>query len=431
MAESIKAFGVVGSGIMGRGIAEVAATRGDFEKVILHDSEQGQLDSALKTIEKDLSRLAEKGKIDEAARKKALDRILATAEAGELARCGFVVEAVPEDLEIKGKVLASLGRTLAEGACIASNTSSIPITRLAACAGRPEKVIGMHFMNPVPRMKGLEIIKGLYTSQETCEATLALAARFGKQVTFSKDRAGFVINRILIPMLNDAVRGINAGISSVEAVDKYFKEDKNGPRHPMGPFMLADLIGLDTTQHILEVLEAELGAVFAPDTLLARMVDKGACGQKTGGGFYTWERGKAPVVSPLVSEMQKTAPAGDAAGSAAMLGKRAWLVMINEAVRVVEEGTSTAADVDRGCLYCLNHREGILAALDGLGISQSCADMEAMEERFGVDYKPAPLLRRLSEAGFGGREKGRGIYTWDAAKGAVAGPNSVLEEYLG
>ncbi len=424
MAGKSSIFGVVGSGIMGRGIAELAAARGGFEKVILYDIVQEQLDAVLKGIDKGLSKLVEKGKIDEAAKMKTLGCIAITTDAGELAGCGFVVEAVPESLEIKKKVFDSLSGVLADDAIIASNTSSIPITRLAASVKRPENFIGMHFMNPVPRMKGLEIIRGLYTSKETCEATLALGATFAKQITFSKDRAGFVINRILIPMLNDAVLGLDAGLATVESVDKYFKAE-GGPKHPMGPFMLSDLIGLDTIEHILEVLAAELDDAFAPSALLSKLVKAGACGQKTGKGFYIWERGKPPAFNPQVAELQgKKADAGDAA----LVGRRAWLVMINEAVRVVEEGTSTVADVDRGCRFCLNHPQGILAALDGLGLAAARSGLQEMEKQFGGAYKPAPLLRRLVEAGFGGKEAGQGVYAWEG--GEIAGTNQVLEAYL-
>ena len=430
MAKSIKAFGVIGSGIMGRGIAEVAAVRGGFEKVVMQDSDQGQLDAALKTVDKDLAFLVSKGKLEPAAKDQALQRIAATTDSGRLAQCEFIVEAVPENLEIKAKIFAAVSRTAGADAILASNTSSIPITRLAAYTSRPENVIGMHFMNPVPRMKGLEIIRGLYTSQSTCQATLELGARFGKEITFSRDRAGFVINRILIPMLNDAIAGVDAGASAPDVVDKYFTLDPKGPRHPMGPLMLADLIGLDTTRHILAVLEVELGPVFAPAGLLTRMVEKGALGSKSGQGFYSWAGGRPGGVSPLVAELSRIGNAKPSPEESVALARRAWLGLMNEAVRVVEEGTSTAGDVDRGCLFCLNHPEGILAALDKFGIPAAVAELAVLEGRFGSAYKPAPLLRRLDEAGIHGRAKGAGVYQWEAGKDAPAGVNPVLEAYL-
>ena len=431
MTGSIRTFGVVGSGIMGRGIAEVAATKGGFDKVILHDSERGQLDAALATIEKDLAFLVGKGKLEAAAKDAAIKRVAAAAEIRELAGCDFVVEAVTENLEVKRGIFTALGRSTRPGAILASNTSSIPITRLAECTGRPENVIGMHFMNPVPRMKGLEIIRGLYTSEPTCRATLELAGRFGKEVTFSRDRAGFVINRILIPMLNDAIGGADALAAAPEAVDKFFTLDPKGPRHPMGPLMLADLIGLDTTGFILRVLEAELGPAFAPAPLLTRLVEKGALGSKSGKGFYLWQGGRPAGVSPLVAELRSGARAAPAPEESAALARRAWLGMMNEAVKVVEEGTSSVADVDRGCRFCLNHPEGILVALDRYGVSEAAAELAALEGRFGAAYKPAPLLRRLAEAGLGGKAKGAGIYRWPAGQDSPAGVNPVLETYLG
>lgn len=428
MSDTVSSFGVIGSGIMGRGIAEVAATRGGFEKVIMLDAEQSQLDSALQSIEKNLSYLVEKGKMEEAARSAALERLSTATDIKELASCGFVVEAVPENIDIKGRVFAQLVEVLDENAVIASNTSSIPITRLASFVKKPQNFIGMHFMNPVPRMKGLEIIRGIHTSQPTGDITLELAGRFGKEVTFSKDKAGFVINRILIPMLNDAARALDAGLSRVQALDTYCTRDKEGPRHRMGPLMLSDLIGLDTIVHILRVLEAELSPTFAPGALLTRMVDKGLLGQKSGRGFYLWDKGRPGDVNSEVAELADAQPPEDEREGAALAGMRAWLVMVNEAVKVVEEGTSSIDDVDRGCLFCLAHPQGVLAALDAFGIGKACKELTMMEERFGPDYKPAPLLRRLTEAGLIGGETGRGIYTWDA--GEPAGINPVLNEYL-
>jgi 3-hydroxybutyryl-CoA dehydrogenase len=418
----LNSFGVVGSGIMGRGIAEVAASRGGFEKVVLQDVVQDQLDDAMATIEKDLGKLVAKGRIDEAARDQTLASIEATTDAGRLGACDFVVEAVPENLAIKEQVLGAVSEAVSEGAIVASNTSSIPISRLAGFVARPASFIGMHFMNPVPRMKGLEIIKGLHTSRETCEITLELGRRFGKEITFSKDRAGFVINRVLIPMLNDAVLGLDAGLGSVESVDRFLKSEA---KHPMGPFMLSDLIGLDTIEHILEVLAAELDDCLAPSKLLSALVRKGACGQKTGKGFYVWERGRPPALNAEVAELAER-PATD---DDPKLGRRAWLVMINEAVKIVEEGTSSPEDVDRGCRFCLGHPQGILAALDELGAARALESLLSMEQEFGAAYKPAPLLRRMIEAGFDGRAGGRGIYEWSGA--GPGGVNPVLKAYLG
>jgi len=420
MAE-LKSFGVVGSGIMGRGIAEVAASRGGFGKVVLQDIAQPQLDAAMKTIEKDLGKLVEKGKIDEDAKAKTLAAIEATTDASRLGDCDFVVEAVPENLEIKEKVLGAVSKAVSGGAIVASNTSSIPISRLSGFVAEPASFIGMHFMNPVPRMKGLEIIRGLHTSKQTCEITLELGRRFGKEITFSKDRAGFVINRVLIPMLNDAIVGLDAGIGSVQAVDRFCKAEA---KHPMGPFMLSDLIGLDTIEHILEVLAAELDDAFAPAQLLSKLVAAGACGQKTGRGFYVWERGRPPVLNPEVAELA----AEPATEEGDTVGRRAWLVMVNESLKVIEEGTSSVGDVDRGCRFCLGHPQGILAALDGIGQAAALDSLLAAEREFGAAYKPAPLLRRMLEAGFGGKEAGVGVYTWNGDE--ASGVNPVLEAYL-
>jgi len=424
----IRTFGVIGTGVMGRGIAEVAATKGGFDRVVITDELQAQLDAAMAAIEKNLGYLADKGKLKPEEKAAALKRLTVSSDPAALAGCQFLVEAVPEKPEIKKKVLEAADRLLPEGAIIASNTSSIPITRLAALTHRPELCIGMHFMNPVPRMRGIEIIRGVHTSAETCRITLDLAKRFGKEITFSKDRAGFVINRILIPMLNDAAGGVGAGLARAEAVDKCFREEANGPKHPMGPLMLADLIGLDTVVHILRVLESELAPAYGPVPLLAKLLEKSALGAKSGSGFYLWSGGRSTGPNPMVAELAgaKEPPAD----GAALVARRAWLWMMNEAVRVVEEGTSSVADVDRGCLHCLNHPEGILAALDRVGTAKVLADLEALQSRFGAAYQPAPLLRRLVEAGLGGQATGAGVYSWDSAKPAPTGVNPVLAEYL-
>jgi len=283
----IKTIGIVGAGTMGGGIAQVAATSG-FE-VMLHDVGQEYLDRGLKTIDKSVSKLIEKGKITE-DKGKILGRIKTTTSLDDFKGVDFVVEAVFEDFEIKKKVLVALDKVLAPEVILASNTSSISITRLAALTSRPAKFMGMHFMNPVPLMTLVELIKGMATTAETFAAVKALAEKMGKVPVEANDYPGFIANRILMPMINEAVYALMESVGSVEAIDTVMKLGMN---HPMGPLALADLIGLDVCLYIMEVLyEGFKDSKYRPCPLLKKYVDAGYLGRKSGRGFYDYQQAK-------------------------------------------------------------------------------------------------------------------------------------------
>jgi 3-hydroxybutyryl-CoA dehydrogenase len=280
----IKMVGVLGAGTMGNGIAHVFARSG-FE-VRLCEVEQRFLDRGLETIRKNLDREAAKGKLtaDEAAA--ALDRIQGTLDRQSLASCDFVIEAATEKFEIKSQLFAELDSILPPHVILASNTSSISITKLAAKTKRPEQVIGMHFFNPVPVMKLVEVIRGLATSQATYDTVKALSEKLGKTPVEVNDAPGFVSNRVLMPLLNEAMYAVMEGVATPEAVDEVFKL---GMAHPMGPLTLADFIGLDVCLDIMRVLQDGLGdPKYRPCPLLIRMVDAGWLGRKSGRGFYTY-----------------------------------------------------------------------------------------------------------------------------------------------
>jgi 3-hydroxybutyryl-CoA dehydrogenase len=269
---------------MGGGIAQVAATTGFG--VILHDVGQEYLDRALKTMDKSLAKLIEKGKITE-DKETILGRIKTTTALDELAKAALVVEAVFEDYEVKKKVLVALDKIVAPEVILASNTSSISITRLAALTSRPAKFMGMHFMNPVPLMTLVELIRGMATSQETFAAVKSVAEKMGKVPVEANDFPGFISNRILMPMINEAVYALMEGVGTVEAIDTVMKL---GMSHPMGPLTLADLIGLDVCLYIMEVLyEGFKDTKYRPCPLLRKMVDAGYLGRKTGRGFYDYK----------------------------------------------------------------------------------------------------------------------------------------------
>ncbi len=280
----IQTVGVVGAGTMGNGIAHIFA-KGRYQ-VVLCDVQQEFLDRALATIGKNLEREVAKGKLAAEDRAAALARIRPTTDRSALAACDFVVEAATEKFAIKADLFRELDRLLRPEVIVATNTSSISITKLAALTQRPDRVIGMHFFNPVPVMKLVEVIRGLATSDETFQAVKALAEKLEKTPVEVNDAPGFVSNRVLMPLLNEAMYAVMEGVATAEAVDEVFKL---GMAHPMGPLTLADFIGLDVCLDIMRVMHDGLGdPKYRPCPLLIKMVDAGWLGRKSGRGFYKY-----------------------------------------------------------------------------------------------------------------------------------------------
>ncbi|MET4389738.1 3-hydroxybutyryl-CoA dehydrogenase [Bradyrhizobium sp. F1.4.3] len=290
MAAVIKKVGVIGAGQMGNGIAHVAALAG-FD-VVLNDVSSDRLKSGMATINGNLARQVSKNAVSEDDKAKAMARIKLAEKLDDLADCDLVIETAVEKEEVKRKIFHELCAVLKPEAIVASDTSSISITRLAAATDRPERFIGIHFMNPVPLMELVELIRGIATDDSTFEASKEFVAKLGKQVAVSEDFPAFIVNRILLPMINEAIYTLYEGVGNVEAIDAAMKL---GAHHPMGPLELADFIGLDTCLSIMQVLHEGLAdSKYRPCPLLVKYVEAGWLGRKTQRGFYDY-RGAKPV----------------------------------------------------------------------------------------------------------------------------------------
>lgn len=283
---ALHTIGIVGTGTMGRGIAQVSAQAG--YEVVFQNRRQASVDRALVQIQNSLERLASKGKIADAEASEALGRIRGVVPLEELKGCERVIECLPEELDLKQEILEKLDGILNDDAIIATNTSSLSVTKLASFVSRPGHFVGMHFFNPVPAMKLVEIVRGMRTNDSTMAAVRGMAEKLGKAPIDVKDSPGFVVNRVLFPMINEAAFALQEGVTTPEGIDECMKL---GCNHPLGPLALADLVGLDVVYAILDSLYREYGEPrYAPCLEIKKRVEAGYLGRKTGRGFYTYEK---------------------------------------------------------------------------------------------------------------------------------------------
>jgi 3-hydroxybutyryl-CoA dehydrogenase len=288
MAPDIKKIGIIGAGQMGTGIAHVAALAG-FD-VLVNDISEDRIQAGLATINGNMARQVASGRITEDARKQALERIAAATDYDALGDCDLIIESATEQEAVKSKIFAAVSPVVKPEAIFATNTSSISITRLATATDRPERFIGIHFMNPVPVMELVEVIRGIATDDATFQAAQAFIKTLGKTSTVAEDFPAFIVNRILLPMINEAIYTLYEGVGSVEAIDTAMRL---GANHPMGPLQLADFIGLDTCLSIMQVLyEGLADSKYRPCPLLVKYVEAGWLGRKAGRGFYDYRSGK-------------------------------------------------------------------------------------------------------------------------------------------
>lgn len=401
---------VMGAGFMGNGIAEMAALAG--YSVVLYDLQKACLQAGTEEVRRSLEKLLSRGKVNREQFDAALANLETSTRLEDAARADLVVEAIPEDREMKREAFSKLDAICPPHAILATNTSAIPISSIAAATGRPDRVVGTHFFGPVPLMRLCEIIAGVLTSCDTMDAADAWARSLGKEtVRVSRDIAGFIANRVSIPSSLEAVRLVEAGEASVVEVDRI---SSMGNPAGAGTLTIMDNAGLDVSlAAALAIYEDTADPRFFPPPLLRRMVDAGLRGRKSGRGFYDYSGGKKKAWEPVGTEAVKNEIEEDPARPSLILN-RIFLPMVIEAIRLLEARVTNALDIDRAVSLGFNFPLGPLEIADTMGLDTVLEACECLRDETGnPGFGPPPLLRRMVQGGLLGRKSGRGFYVYE------------------
>ena len=396
---------VVGSGVMGAGIAQVITYSG--LPVILKDVNQAAVDKGLETIRKIYQGRVDKGKMTASEMDQKMMLVTGATDYAGFSDVDIVIEAIYEDLEVKRKLFQELEKNCPESAIFASNTSSLPISAIAAATKKPEKVIGMHFFNPAPAMKLVEVIPGLGTSQDTVDDVVAFTESLRKIPIRVQECAGFLVNRLLTPYLNEAAFALQEGAAPPKQIDEAIV----GFGMPMGPFTLSDMIGIDVMAKVADILYDAYGPRMAPAEILKELYQAGRYGTKGGAGFYQYGEEKKGDLEAIVSKIQKQTGKKGTRFSV----NRLIMPMINEAIISLQEGVATAGDIDIAMMAGTGFPQvkgGPLHYADQIGVDVVLSELEGLTKELGPRFWPAPMLKRMVLGGYLGVKSGKGFFNY-------------------
>ncbi|TAK00406.1 MAG: hypothetical protein EPO39_15720 [Candidatus Manganitrophaceae bacterium] len=396
---------VVGSGVMGAGIAQVITYSG--LPVILKDVNQAAVDKGLETIRKIYQSRVDKGKMTASEMEQKMMLVTGATDYSGFSDVDIVIEAIYEDLDVKRKLFQELEKNCPESTIFASNTSSLPISAIAAATKKPEKMIGMHFFNPAPVMKLVEVIPGLGTSQDTVDDVVAFTESLRKIPIRVQECAGFLVNRLLMPYLNEAALALQEGAAPAKQIDEAIV----GFGMPMGPFILSDMIGIDVAVKVADILFDAYGPRVNPAELWTALYQAGRYGTKSGAGFYDYAEGKGESVESIIGRIQKQTGKKGSRFSV----NRLMMPMINEAVISLQEGVATAGDIDIAMMAGTGFPQdkgGPLHYADQVGVDVVLSELQTLAKELGPRFWPAPMLKRMVMGGYLGVKAGKGFFTY-------------------